>query len=396
MLGMQMFWVRKVSSLIFVAALIGAPYQTSAAEPFEINAILSMTGSGAFIGKEEAQSLEVVEALTNKAGGINGRPIKFVVQDDQTNPQVAVQLANGILAKKASILLGSTIVSACNAMEPLLKSSAVLYCFSGGMHPADGSFAYSATMSTHDLLATSARYFSQLGLKKVAFLTSTDATGQDADVGLEASYGEKSPYGTTVVDREHFNPTDLNVTAQITRIKASGAQVLLAWTSGTAAATILRAVSDVGLTIPVLTTAGNLTYVQMKNYGSFMPKELVFAAPPVMAPEQIPPGPVRNAVRAYLDAFAAIGVRPDIGQAIAWDPAMIMVSVFKKIGTDASGEQLHAALSSLRGYVGICGVYDFPAVPQRGVGIANGVMVRWDPAKDTWVGISKFGGAPLK
>lgn len=387
---------RSLFTLAVAGAVLAAPLSTSAAEPFEINAILPVTGAGAFLGKEESDALGLIETIANKNGGIGGRPIKFVIQDDQSNPQVAVQLTNGVIAKKVAIVLGSSLVSNCNAMVPLLKESTAMYCFSPGIHPPDGSYAFSSNISTDDLMLGSARYLSLRGLKKIALIASTDATGQDAERGIEAAFGEKGPYGTTIVAHEHFNPTDLSVTAQMTRIKASGAQALMAWSTGTPAATLLRGVSDAGLTMPVITSEGNLTYAQMKAYASFMPKELLFPAPPVAALDQLAPGPVRTAVQQYVEAFKATGVRPDIGQCLAWDPAMIVIAAYRKLGTNATGEQIRNAIASMKGYVGVNGDYDFKAVPQRGIGVDAVVMVRWDPAKDTWVGVSKLGGAPLK
>jgi branched-chain amino acid transport system substrate-binding protein len=388
--------IKRFLSAALCAAVLAAPLGASAADPFEINAILPVTGAGAFLGKEESEALALIETITNKSGGIGGRPIKFVIQDDQSNPQVAVQLTNGVIAKGVSVLLGSSLVSNCNAMVPLLKNQTAMYCFSPGIHPPDGSFAFSSNISTDDLMQGSARYLSMRGLKKIALIASTDATGQDAERGIDAAFGDKGQYGTTIVAREHFNPSDLSVTAQMTRIKASGAQAIMAWTTGTAAATLLRGVSDVGLTIPVVTSEGNLTYAQMKAYASFMPKELLFPAPPAAALDQLSPGPVRSAVQAYVDAFKATGTKPDIGQCLAWDPAMIVVSVLKKLGPNATGEQIRAAIAGLKGYVGVNGEYDYKAVPQRGIGVDAVVMVRWDPAKDGWTGVSKLGGAPLK
>jgi len=361
--------LRLLISALLSVAVLGAPLTTSAAEPFEINAILPVTGAGAFLGKEESDALAVIEAVTNKAGGIGGRPIKFVIADDQSNPQVAVQLTNGVIAKKVSVILGSSLVSNCSAMMPLVKSGLAMYCFSPGIHPPDGSYAFSSNISTNDLILASARYLSGRGLKKIGIITSTDATGQDAERAIDAAFGEKGPYGTSIIAREHFNPTDLSVSAQMTRIKASGAQALIAWSTGTPAATLLRGVVDVGLNLPVIASEGNLTYAQMKSYAAFMPKELLFPAPPAAALDQLAPGPVRVAVQSYIDAFKASGVRPDIGQCLAWDPTMMVIAAFKKFGLGATSEQIRSTIAGLKGYVGVNGVYDFHEIPQRGIGV---------------------------
>jgi branched-chain amino acid transport system substrate-binding protein len=82
-----------------VAVLAALPRATTAADPFDINVITPLTGFGAFLGKSENLSLGVAEEILNKSGGINGRPVHFAVQDDQTNPQVAVQLLSGVLPR---------------------------------------------------------------------------------------------------------------------------------------------------------------------------------------------------------------------------------------------------------------------------------------------------------
>jgi branched-chain amino acid transport system substrate-binding protein len=133
-----------VAILALVLALIIAPARLSGAlaateDVLEINAFLPLTGAGAFIGKQEAATLGVVEAMTNKAGGVQGRKIKFVIQDDQSNPTVDVQLASASIAKHVSVIIGPSLTGSCGAIAPLLKSGPVLYCLSPGFHGQPGS-----------------------------------------------------------------------------------------------------------------------------------------------------------------------------------------------------------------------------------------------------------------
>lgn len=90
-------------AIIGLVTLAGDHAPSGAAlEPVEIPVILSLTGNGSFIGQGELIGLKGVEAETNKTGGIDGRPLKFAVFDDQSNPQVAVQLFNAAMVKKPS------------------------------------------------------------------------------------------------------------------------------------------------------------------------------------------------------------------------------------------------------------------------------------------------------
>src|ERR1700750_1119192 len=87
-----------------------------AADPYDINVVLSLTGAGAFLGVSEAKAISAIEAITNKSGGIKGRPVHFVLADDQSNPQVAVQLFNGLIAKQVPVILGPSYSATCYAV----------------------------------------------------------------------------------------------------------------------------------------------------------------------------------------------------------------------------------------------------------------------------------------
>ena len=79
----------------------------------------------------------------------------------------------------------------------------------------------------------------------------------------------------SIVDNEHFTITDLSVSAQLAKIKASNAQVLISWATGTPFATVLRGLSDTGLELPLIGSPGNMTYAQMKQYVNILPKNCI-------------------------------------------------------------------------------------------------------------------------
>src|SRR5579875_1126582 len=383
-----------VAILGLAFSLAAVPYAGHAAEPYVMNAILPQTGSESFLGKEEANALQVMEQMVNKQGGIRGTPIHFVIQADQSSPALAVQLANSIIAKKAPVIFGSSSVAVCSAVAPLVaRQGPVEYCFSPGIHPAAGSYVFSSGLSTADLLLASARFMKAKGWTKVGVITSTDATGQDADRVIAEAF--RTVGGINVIDQEHFNATDVSVSAQMAHIKASGAQVLIAWSTGSPFGTLLRGALEAGLNLPILTSSGNLTYPQMKAYASFMPKELYFPASPGFAPNQLPNGPLKRAVQTYQAAFKAAGIEPDEGYALAWDPALMVVDALKKYRTGMNAAQLKSYLDGLTDWTGIWGTHNFKAVPQRGVDVNSVILVRWDAAKNSWVGVSKPGGQPL-
>jgi branched-chain amino acid transport system substrate-binding protein len=384
-------------TVVLFAAVLIVPIHAvkSQPAPYDINVIMPLTGPGSFIGQTSQKTLRIAESVVNKQGGIKGRPVRFVFYDDQTNPQLSVQLANGIIAKKPPFLMGSMLSALCRAMLPLFSSGPELYCLTPAIYPTSG-WVLSSNISTRDLIFGTVRYMRERGWKRLARLTTTDASGQDSDRDVAEALKLPENKDVTIVADEHFNPPDVSVAAQVARIKASGAQGTIIWAPGTPFGTALRAVHDAGLDdMPISTTSANMVYAQMKQYSSFMPKNVYFQACGYSAGESRSAAGLRK-VRVFEDAMKANGVTvpTDFQSGISWDPAMIMVDALRALGTDATAEQFKNYLNNLHDYAGISGIYDFRKDP-HGITIDDMIMMRWDNTKQVWVKASKFGGYPL-
>lgn len=372
----------------------------AADETYDIQVVDDLTGGAAFLGKEEQQALQLFEKLVNRQGGIDGKQLRFVFHDDQSNPQLAVQLTNEVLALHPAVMMGSGFVATCNAMAPLVANGPVMYCFSPGVHPPAGSYVFVAGVSTVDQSAALVRYFRLKGWTRLALVTSTDATGQDADEGFAALLNQPENSGIKLVSHEHFNPTDVSISAQIENIKATDAQVLIGWATGSPSATIFRGAVQSGLTLPMGTTGGNMTYAQMQQFAAFLPKELYLPSPLwVVGSDPQPKVALDPAVAAkqkdFYASFASAGLKPDEGSILAWDPGTLVVDALKKLGSGVTAAQLKDYLGHLSGAPGINGTYDFVKYPQRGLSIDNTLVTRWDPAADRWDAVAKPTGIPL-
>ena len=391
----------KFKPLVLAALALATPWfapSVRAAEPYQLQVILPLTGPAAFLGKGEQISLGLAEKVINDGGGIQGRPVQFVFHDDQTSPQVALQLFNDAIATKPAVILGSSLVAVCRAVGPIMeKTGPVEYCFSPGIHPEAGTYIFTASVSTLDLAHSLLRYYQRKGWKKVGLIFSTDATGQDAENGIKSILALPEFQDMQAIITTHFNTTDLSVAAQMEQIKASGAQAIVAWSTGSPIATIFRGMKQAGLDIPVATTDGNMTYEQMTQYKDFLPNQLYIpAAQWVVTDEKLLAPPVAKAHQDFYKYFNAAGRKPDIASELAWDAAMIVVSGLRKLGTDATPAQLRAYIAGLKGFAGVNGVYDFGKTPQRGLDIADSVVTHWSPQAGTWEVVSKPTGIPIK
>jgi branched-chain amino acid transport system substrate-binding protein len=389
--------IPRLRSALAAVALAAAPLATAhAAEPFTIYGILSLTGSGAFLGKQEQQSLNAYAKMINEKGGIDGRPIRFEISDDSSSPSTAVQLANSIIAKNVPLMVGPTLVASCKAVAPLVANGPVEYCFAPGVYPPPGSYAFASMVSTKDLVIASLRYFRARGWTKLAILSSSDASGQDGETVIDEALAMPENKGVSVVAREHFNITDISMTAQMAHIRASGAQAMIAWTTGTPFGTVLRSSINTGVNIPLLTNSGNISDAQMKQYEKFSPKQLYFATVRYLAYEAEPPGPVKDAQKQFFTAMKAAGISPDTGPAIAWDAATVVTDTLRHVGLEASASKVHDYIENLHGLDGINGTFDFRGGRQRGLSLNSAIIVKWDTGRNAFVPVSQPGGLPLK
>jgi branched-chain amino acid transport system substrate-binding protein len=367
------------------------------AQDVVIPVVLPMTGNAAFVGQEQKQMLELLLKSTNEAGGIQGHKLRFVYYDDQTTPQVAVQLAQQILVSHPNVILGSSITAMCNAMAPLMKNGPVMYCMSPGIHPAAGSYVFSVFVQTQQLLQAEVRYFRGEGWTKIALMTSADATGQDADNGMAAVLALPENADMKLVAHPHFNATDVSVAAQIEQIHASGAQTMIAWTTGSQVANIFKAIVQSGLTIPVSTSTGNMQFQQLAQYTGFLPKGLMIPTslyPPHDGLITLDPRveKVQHEMYAQLDAAQ---VKPDNATGTSWDAGLLVIAALRKFGPDATPDQVRDFIAGQTDFPGINGLYNFVAVPQRGLGVDDAIVVRYDPKTPSWVWLSGPGGSPL-
>ena len=83
--------MKRLPALLVLGALILTlrPPAEAQPAPLEINIMLSMTGPAAFLGNAEFAAFQAAEKTVNQHGGVKGRPIKIVVSDDASSPQVA-------------------------------------------------------------------------------------------------------------------------------------------------------------------------------------------------------------------------------------------------------------------------------------------------------------------
>lgn len=387
------FWLVAVT----LAAVLSAAAVPGRAQngTYTIPVILSETGGAAAVGVDELASIQAYEKLVNRTGGIKGMPLHFEVYDDGTNAATAVQLTTTILTRKPQVMLGSSLTPATNAMMPFFKDGPVLYAFTPLLYPEKDSWVF-ATLPTH-IEAGMLRYIRGRGWNKIAFLRINDASGQDNAKSIDLLLAEPDNKSIVTTTSQFFSTADLNIAAQATAIKNSGAQVLFVSATGAPFGTVLQGLRDAGIDLPLFTGGSNLAPTFIGRFAEFVPKAGLWTVAASFINRDLPAkNPLKPAIDEFYSTLEAAGLKPGTGHALGWDAAKIVVAALRALGPNATAKQIHDWIESQRAFPGVLGLYDFRSGDQHGLGIDSTFVVRYDPAAPNGVDImSEAGGAPL-
>lgn len=390
--------MRRIFALLVLIGLAASAVAISAQpKPYVINVIIPLTGPGANLGQDEALGLNAFEKLVNRTGGIKGTQLHFNVLDDQTQPAVAVQLLQQLLPSHPAVVLGSSLAAQSQAMAALVPNGPVLYALTPNMLPPPGGFVFSTSANTRDLSGVAVTYFRARGLTRFATLVTNDASGQNNVEAIEAAMALPENKGTRIVDKETFSFGEVTIDALASKIKASGAQVVFALPNGTAFGTALHGLYDVGLDLPVFTSAANFSPQLLNSFKAFLPKELLGSGASFFNRDRAASDPLKKPIDDFYAALAAEGVTvPVATHAFAWDPALVVVSALRALGTGATPVQIRDWIEKQKRFPGVQGMFDFTSGDQHGLTISGLLMLRSDPDRPgRAVVVSKQGGLPL-
>ncbi|MFY9779919.1 MAG: ABC transporter substrate-binding protein [Candidatus Baltobacteraceae bacterium] len=350
----------------FTLSSIGAAAAAPKGEPVLIGAILSTTGAFAPLGEPERNALLIAEQRINAGGGVAGRPLKIEIVDDEGKPDVAAQLATSLVGEHAIAIIGGTLTAPTAAILRVTQAAGIPQIF---MNPT-AQIWDSKNGVVKNLFETTPRNETEgaallefakakLGTKKLAVLHDENAYGA---IGSVVLVDEARKRGIDVVANEDYPTTATDVTAQLLKVRDSGADSIAIWGASTACPLIVRQIRQLGLRVNVFGTTGllsdNFLRVAGKDgEGVYSDSDINFTYP---SPAQ----------SAFLEAYhAAYHVRPANFGAFAWDAAFILAGAVRDAGGKTDGPALIAALEHMKPYAGATATIRFTPADHNGIGL---------------------------
>lgn len=360
----------------------------TAQEPIRIGSFLSVTGPAAFLGDPEQKTLEMYVERINNSGGVAGRKLQLIVYDDGGDADKARTFTKRLLEQdKVDFIVGGSTTGTTMAAIPLAEQAQTPFVsLAGAVVIVEPAKKWVFKTPHTDRMACE-KIFADMRARKLSKLALISGAG-----GFDKSMrGEclkvAGKYGVEIVADETYGAADTDMTAQLTKIKATpGVQAVLNAGFGQGPAIVTKNYKQLGLTMPLYQSHGVASKEFIKLAGDAAEGVRLPAAALLVAdilPDADPQKPVVVAYKRDYEAKYKSDVSTFGGH--AYDGLMLVVEAVKKTG-GADKAKVRDAIEATHGYVGTGGVVNMSAADHMGLDLsafqmlevrnANWVLVR--------------------
>ena len=340
-----------------LAASLAAPMFSRVARAdgatIKIGMVLTVTGAAADNGKYALAGAKIALDRVNKAGGVLGKQVELVTEDDQTTNPGAV-LAFSKLAAQPDIVafLGPIRSTQNHAIAPDILKTGKPVCF-GGTDPALTKMGNPWLVRFRPNDSYSARVIASygvetLGKKNWAIVHTTDAFGTSGFKALSASLDK---LGAKVALDQGYPNQSQDFTPVVLAIKSSGADIIGSYTAfDNDVAIFARQLRQVGVTLPWVGSVSIVTRAALKLAGPALWGTYGVADYAIdSSPE------AKDFARLYT---AVSKIQPDQNSAWTYDAIGVLCASINKAGSTDPGK-IRDAILSTKGYKGAEGEYNF-------------------------------------
>jgi len=218
-----------VMTMVFTGCKKSGDSASKGGDIVSIGAIFPLSGGVAFYGNESRDGALLAIDEVNAAGGLLGKKLALISEDDEGNAEKSVNAFNKLSSRdKVSIVLGSSTSGPTQAMSTLAQMNKVILISPSATNIAvtrAGDFVFRACFIDPFQGVVGADFaYQTLGSRRAAVLY--DA-GADYNTGLADSFKSQfKALGGAIVADEAYQSGDVDFNAQITRIRAANPDVV--------------------------------------------------------------------------------------------------------------------------------------------------------------------------
>ncbi len=371
---------RRAIGALIVSTSMGLALPALAQNEIKIgyNADQSATGA-AELGLAGRYGFEAAIEDLNAQGGILGRKVVGVIRDDAGAPPKSIQNMNELIDnEKVAAVIGPT--NSGNALAwlhipqqkkvPVISHVATASDMTTRYAKEPQNYIFRVSMVDREQLALLTAYAVKASkTKKVAIIADTTGYGQAATKDLQEIL---ALHGVTPVGIEKFGPKDTDMTSQLAKLKAAGADMVLSGSLGDATAQVLKSMEKMDYYPGLLSTWSSINTPLLNIAGPKLAEKTIFAASTTEDANERAVALNKRLIAKYPNMPAFVSA------AQGYDAVMLIAAAIKQAdGTD--GPKLQQALENLGKVQGIIKLYDKPFSKEQheALGVADFHLAQW-------------------
>ncbi|MDQ6765932.1 MAG: ABC transporter substrate-binding protein [Verrucomicrobiota bacterium] len=349
----------RFSSLYFAGVSLAAAFAFSgcdkggsaaSGDTIKIGEYASLTGATASFGTASHNGVAMVIDAANSAGGVLGKKIKLITEDDQSKPGDAATAVRKLISRDHVVaLIGEIASSRSLEAAPIAQQSKIPMVSPGSTNQnvtKVGDYIFRVCF-IDPFQGTVMAKFTLNSLKKTKVAVLTDVR-QDYSVGLAQYYKEYfTKNGGTIVSEQSYSSGDQDFKAQLTSIKAANPEAIFLPGYYNEVGLIARQARELGITVPIMGGDGWDSPTLTQIGGAAL--ENTFFSNHFSVEDQNPV--IQNFVRDYRARYQK---DPDGMAALGFDAAKVLLDAMTRAGSPEPAK-VRDALASTVDFQGVTG-----------------------------------------
>lgn len=333
----------------------------------KIGTFTDLSGVTAMWGVNNSNSYRMVFDDVNKAGGINGRKIKYIVEDNQYQVPRSVQAQNKLLNQDhVFIEVANAGTPMNNATMPMQIKAGVPNVFpltsARSMYTPFSPYKFALGASYYDQVRAGLKYFVEQRHKKTIC-----AMAQDTDFGRDVTDGVKDELKALhmkLAAMTLHKPTDTNFSAAVAKVRDANCDLIVVGGIVRDTDQIIAAVRKTGWKVDMMGQAASYDEAVAKMPGGTA--EGFYSMTPMLFAHPDDPDPK---IHAFVTSYRKLyGKDPNFAAQIGYSGAHLVVFALNKAGKDLTTDGFIKSMESIKDYRDIFGSPPFSFGPHKHLG----------------------------
>ncbi len=334
---------------------------------YKVGAIFAVTGPAAWLGTPERNTAKMIEEEVNKAGGINGHPLEIIIEDTVGDPTKAVTAIKKLITKDQVLaIVGPSRSGTTMAVIPIVEEAKVplVSCAAAeAIVVPVKSWVFKTPQKDSHAAIRIYEHMKEHDISKIALITGTTGFGDQGRKQLKKLAPELE---IEIVADETYGPNDTDMTAQLTKIKASEAQAVVNWSIVPGQVIVAKNMRQLGMKIPLFQSHGfgNIKFAQTAGEAG---EGIIFPCGRLLAVDTLADDhPQKEVLAKYKKEYEA-KYEEDVSTfgGHAWDALQLVIAALREVGPDR--EKIRNYIENTKNFVGTGGIFNFSPEDHNGL-----------------------------